>query len=43
MSERAIAEYADMVSEVGTSGTEHFRTWMGQMILYCEAQDARLK
>jgi hypothetical protein len=42
MGEEAIIEYARMVLPHEESQTEHFRLWMGQMILYCEAQDARL-
>ncbi len=43
MGEEAIVEYAAMVLPHEESQTEHFRLWMGQMILYCEAQDARLQ
>jgi hypothetical protein len=43
MGEESIVEYENMVMTAGTDQTEHFRTWMGRMILYCEAQDARLE
>ena len=43
MGRQAIVEYSEMVMGRGEAETEHFRVWMGQMILYCEAQDARLE
>ena len=43
MDREAIVEYGEMVMELGVERTEHFRVWMGQMILFCEAQDARLR
>jgi hypothetical protein len=43
MGEEAIVEYENMIAMAGGGQTERFRVWMGRMILYCDAQDARLE